>query len=96
MVKDMHWKAECEAAEIKISPSKSEALVLCWKIVGCLLWKRVQVLFARKREMDRWSRTVFVVMQVLYQAIFCKERAEPQFKAFNLLVCSCPDPHLWS
>lgn len=28
LAKDMHWKAECEAAEIKISPSKSEALVL--------------------------------------------------------------------
>lgn len=32
------FTAECEAARIRISTSKSEAMVLCQKKVDCLLW----------------------------------------------------------
>lgn len=80
MTISMHWKAECEADEIKIRPSKSEALVLCWKMVGCLL--------VREEAGDG---------QVIRDGICGNAGAVPgHFKAFNLLVCSCPDPHLLS
>ncbi|KAI3353859.1 hypothetical protein L3Q82_004862 [Scortum barcoo] len=66
----IRFAAECEAAGMRISTSKSEAMVLSWKRVDCPLWvgeeflpqvedfKYLGVLFTSEgkmeREMDRW------------------------------------------
>lgn len=36
--------AQCEAAEIRVSTSKSEAMVLSWKRVGCYFQVRNEIL----------------------------------------------------
>ncbi len=62
--------AECEAAGMTVSTSKTETMVLSWKMVDCSLWVESQLLLQAKEfkylrvlftsegkmelEMDRW------------------------------------------
>ncbi len=73
---------------MRISASKSEAMVLCWKMVDCSLWvwsellpqakefKYLRVLFTSEgkmeHEMDRWIGAASAVMQALYRTIVVK------------------------
>ncbi len=69
------FAAECEVVGMRVSTSKTEAMVLCWKTVDCFLWVGSEVLPKRRsssisrscssegkteREMDRHS-TMFTV-----------------------------------
>ena len=100
--------AECEAAGMRISTSKSEAMTLSRKPMDCLLrvgneslaqvkeFKYLRVLFASEGTMERemeWS--IGVALHSLYRTAHEKS-AEPQGKAHNLLVVLCSYPHLWS
>ena len=83
------FAAECEAVGMRVSTSKSEAMVLCRKTVECSLWvgselmpqakefKYLEVLFTSEgkmeREMDRWIGAVSAVIQVLYRSVVKKE-----------------------
>ena len=76
------FAAECEVVGMRVSTSKSEAMVLCWKTVGCSLWDRSKSLLRGKefkylwvlfmsenkmdREVDRRISAVLAVMQALY------------------------------
>ncbi len=67
---------------MRVSTSKSETMVLCWKTVDCSLWvgsellpqakefKYLGVLFTGEGEMDRWIGAAGAVMQGRYQISF--------------------------
>ena len=92
------FAAECEAAGMRISTSKSEAMVLDRKKVACPLWvwgellphveefKYLGVLFASKgrmeRETDRWISAAATVMRSLYRS----GGIGPKGKALDLRV----------
>ena len=75
------FAAECEAAGMRISTSKSETMVLSWKRVECPLrvrneilpqveeFKYLGVLFTSEgrmeREIDRWIGTASAVLRAL-------------------------------
>ena len=93
------FAAECEAAEMRISTSKFEAMVLDRKKVACSLqagrellpqverFKYLGVLFTSEgrmeRETDRWISAAAAVMWLLYRSVVV---------SVNL----CSYPHLWS
>ncbi|TWW81825.1 hypothetical protein D4764_01G0016400 [Takifugu flavidus] len=105
------FPAACEAAGMKISTSKSEAMVLNRKKVERLLWvkeeilpqveefKYLGVLFTSEgrmeREIDRRIGAASAVMQTLHRSVVVK-RAEPKGEALDLLVDLRSYPHLWS
>jgi len=64
MTSSMHWGGfQCEVVGMRVSTSKSEAMVLCWKTVECSLrvvllpqakeFKYLGVLFTSEGKMDR-------------------------------------------
>ncbi|TWW69254.1 hypothetical protein D4764_18G0000600 [Takifugu flavidus] len=102
------FAAACEAAGMKISTSKSEAMVLDRKKVECLLrvkeeilpqveeFKYLGVLFTSEgrmeREIDRRIRS-----NADSAPVRCgEERAEPKGEALDLPVDLRSYPHLWS
>ena len=82
------FAAECEAAGMRISTSKSETMVLSRKRVGCLLrvgsevlpqveeFKYLGVLFTsdgrREREIDRQIGAASAVVQTLHRSVVVK------------------------
>ncbi|TWW78139.1 R2 Retrovirus-related Pol polyprotein from type I retrotransposable element [Takifugu flavidus] len=101
----------CEAAGMKISTSKSEAMVLNRKKVECLLrvkeevlpqveeFKYLGVLFTSEgrmeREIDRRIGAASAVMRTLHRSLVVK-RAELKGEALDLPVDLRSYPHLWS
>ena len=83
------FAAECEAVGMRVSTSKSEAMVLCRKTVECFLWvgsellpqakefKYLGVLFTSEgkmeREMDRRIGAASAVMRALYRSVVVSE-----------------------
>ncbi|KAK3508878.1 hypothetical protein QTP70_012511 [Hemibagrus guttatus] len=83
------FAAECEAAGMRVSTSKSEAMVLDWKKVACTLqvggevlpqveeFKYLGVLFTSEgrmdREIDRWIGAAAAVMQSMYRSVVVKK-----------------------
>ncbi|TWW53743.1 hypothetical protein D4764_0109230 [Takifugu flavidus] len=105
------FTAACEAAGMKISTSKSEAMVLNRKKVECFLrvkeeilpqveeFKYLGILFTSEgrmeREIDRRIGAASAVMRTLHRSVVVK-RAELKGKALNLPVDLRSYPHLWS
>ncbi|CAB1448574.1 unnamed protein product [Pleuronectes platessa] len=101
--------AECEAAGMRISSAKSEAMTLSRKPMDCLLrvgneslaqvkeFKYLRVLFASEGTMEREigrSSGGGIAFALPHR---CNEkRAEPQGKALDLPVDLRSSPHLWS
>ena len=88
------FAAECEAARIKISTSKSEAMVLIRKKVECLLWVGEEILLQVEKfkylQRGKWSRrSVLCAGRPLWRASWVKRQA------FDLLVDLCSYSHLW-
>ncbi|KAK3541999.1 hypothetical protein QTP86_009835 [Hemibagrus guttatus] len=83
------FAAECEAAGMRVSTSKSEAMVLDRKKVACTLqvggevlpqveeFKYLGVLFTSEgrmdREIDRWIGAVAAVMRSMYRSVVVKK-----------------------
>ena len=101
------FAAECEAAGMRISTSKSEAMVLSRKPMDCLLhvgkflpqvteFKYLGILFSsegtREREMGQRIGAVGTVLHSLNHTVVMKREG----KAFNLPVNLRSYPHLWS
>ena len=96
---------------MRISTSKSEARVLSWKRVDCLLqvggeslpqveeFKYLGVFFMdegkMEREINRRIGAASAVMRTMKRSVVVK-RAEPEGKALNLQVNLRPNSHLWS
>ncbi|TKS65587.1 NLR family CARD domain-containing protein 3 CARD15-like protein [Collichthys lucidus] len=90
------FAAECEAAGMRISTSKSEAIVLGWKRVECSLrvgdevlpqmdeFKYPGVLFTSEgrmeREIDRRISAASAVMQTLHRSVVVKEEMSQKVK----------------
>ncbi|KAK3526236.1 hypothetical protein QTP70_018714 [Hemibagrus guttatus] len=84
-----HFAAECEAAGMRVSTSKSEAMVLDWKKVACTLqvggevlpqveeFKYLGVLFTSEgkmdREIDRRIGAAAAVMRSMYRSVVVKK-----------------------
>ncbi|KAK3522284.1 hypothetical protein QTP86_001721 [Hemibagrus guttatus] len=84
-----HFVAECEMAGMRVSTSKSEAMVLDRKNVACTLqvreeylpqveeFKHLGVLFMSEErmdhELDRWIGAVAAVMRAMYQSVVVKK-----------------------
>ncbi|KAK3568587.1 hypothetical protein QTP86_009401 [Hemibagrus guttatus] len=105
-----HFPAECEVAGMRISTSKSEAMVLDWKKVAFTLqvggeflpqveeFKYLGVLFTSEgrmdREIDRWIGAAAAVMWSMYQSVLVKK--ELRGEALDLPVNLRSYSHLWS
>ena len=90
------FAAECEAVGMRISTSKSEAMVLCRKTVECSLrvgsellpqakeFKYLGVLFTSEgkmeREMDRRIGAASAVMRALYRSVVVKKELSRKAK----------------
>ena len=90
------FAAECEAVGMRVSTSKSEAMVLCRKTVECSLrvgsellpqakeFKYLGVLFTSEgkmeREMDRRIGAASAVMRALYQSVVVKQELSRKAK----------------
>jgi len=90
------FAAECEAVGMRVSTSKSEAMVLCQKMVEFSLrvgsellpqakeFKYLGVLFTSEgkieRVMDRWIGAASAVMWALYQSIVVKRELSRKAK----------------
>ncbi|TWW63116.1 hypothetical protein D4764_03G0001240 [Takifugu flavidus] len=83
------FAAACEAALMKISTSKSEAMVLNRKKVECLLrvkeeFKHLGVLFTSEgrmeREINRWISAAPAVMRTLHQSVEVKRELSRKAK----------------
>ncbi|KAF7225184.1 tyrosine aminotransferase, partial [Nothobranchius furzeri] len=90
------FAAECEAAGMRISSSRSETMVLNWKRVECLLRVRDEVLpqveevkylgvlFTSEgkleREIDRWIGAASAVMRALYRSVVVKRELSQKAK----------------
>uniref|UniRef100_A0A8C6NQ68 Reverse transcriptase domain-containing protein n=1 Tax=Nothobranchius furzeri TaxID=105023 RepID=A0A8C6NQ68_NOTFU len=90
------FTAECEAAGMRISSSKSETMVLIRKRVECLLrvrdevlpqgeeFKYLGVLFTSEgkleREIDRWIGAASAVMRALYRSVVLKKELSQKAK----------------
>ncbi len=68
------FAAKCEAVGMKVSTSKSEAMVLCWKKVDCSLWVGSELLpqarefkYLGEREINRQIGAMLTVMWALYR-----------------------------
>ncbi|KAK3530440.1 hypothetical protein QTP86_024352 [Hemibagrus guttatus] len=91
-----HFAAECEAAGMRVSTSKSEAMVLDWKKVACTLqvegevlpqveeFKYLGVLFMSEgrmdREIDRRISAVAAVMRSMYRSVVVKKELSRKAK----------------
>ncbi|KAI3362441.1 hypothetical protein L3Q82_012244 [Scortum barcoo] len=96
------FAAECEAAGMRISTSKSEAMVLDRKRVACPLrvggevlpqveeFKYLGVLFTSEgkieREIDRRIGAASAVMRSVYRTVVVKKRAESKGEAARLSI----------
>ena len=96
---------------MRISTSKSKAMVLRQKRIDCPLWvggeslpqleefRYLGVLFMSKgkleREIDRQIGSVSAVMETRTQSMVGEERAEPESKPFHLQVNLHPNFYLW-
>ncbi|KAK3512519.1 hypothetical protein QTP70_015647, partial [Hemibagrus guttatus] len=90
------FAAECEAAGMKVSTSKSEAMVLDWKKVACTLqvggevlpqmeeFKYLGVLFTSEgrmdREIDRRIGATAAVMRSMYRSVVVKKELSRKAK----------------
>ena len=90
------FAAECEAVAMRVSTSRSEAMVLCRKTVECSLrvgsellpqakeFKYLGVLFTSEgkmeREMDRWIGAASAVMRALYRSVVVKKELSRKAK----------------
>ncbi|MDG2555420.1 reverse transcriptase domain-containing protein [Vibrio parahaemolyticus] len=90
------FAAECEAVGMRVSTSKSEVMILCWKVVYCLLWvgrellpqvrefKYLGVLFTSEgrmeREMDRRVGAASAGMRALRRSIVVKRELSQKAK----------------
>ncbi|KAK3519713.1 hypothetical protein QTP70_002681 [Hemibagrus guttatus] len=88
--------AECEAAGMRVSTSKSEAMVLNRKKVACTLqvggefrpqveeFKYIGVLFTSEgrvdREIDRWIGAAAAVMRSMYRSVVVKKELSRKAK----------------
>ncbi|TWW73385.1 R2 Retrovirus-related Pol polyprotein from type I retrotransposable element [Takifugu flavidus] len=93
------FAAACEAAGMKISTSKSEAMVLNRKKVECLLRVKEEIL--PQVEEFKYLGVLFMSEGRMEQEINRRihsgeERAEPKGEALDLLVDLRFYPHLWS
>ncbi|KAK3535605.1 hypothetical protein QTP70_017246, partial [Hemibagrus guttatus] len=91
-----HFAAECEAAGMRVSTSKSEAMVLNRKKVACTLqvggevlpqveqFKYLGVLFTSEgrmdREIDRWISAAAAVMRSMYRSVVVKKELSRKAK----------------
>ncbi|KAK3533017.1 hypothetical protein QTP70_006234 [Hemibagrus guttatus] len=91
-----HFAAECEVAGMRVSTSKSEAMVLDWKKVACTLqvggellpqveeFKYLGVLFTSEgrmdREIDRWIGAVAAVTRSMYRSVVVKKETSRKAK----------------
>ncbi|KAK3523520.1 hypothetical protein QTP70_001888 [Hemibagrus guttatus] len=91
-----HFAAECEAAGMRVSTSKSEAMVLDWKKVACTLqvggevlpqveeFKYLGVLFTSEgrmdREIDRRIGAAAAVMRSMYRSVVVKKELSRKAK----------------
>ncbi|KAK3519688.1 hypothetical protein QTP70_000998, partial [Hemibagrus guttatus] len=91
-----HFAAECEVAGMRVSTSKSEAMVLNRKKVACTLqvgwevlpqveeFKYLGVLFMSEgrmdREIDRWIGAVAAVMRYMYWSVVVKKELSRKAK----------------
>ncbi|KAK3557745.1 hypothetical protein QTP86_000302 [Hemibagrus guttatus] len=91
-----HFAAECEAAGMRVSTSKSEAMVLDRKKVACTLqvggevlpqveeFKYLGVLFTSEgrvdREIDRWIGAAAAVMRSMYRSVVVKKELSRKAK----------------
>ncbi|KAK3542227.1 hypothetical protein QTP86_018788 [Hemibagrus guttatus] len=106
------FAAECEAAGMRVSTSKSEAMVLDRKKVACTLqvggevlpqveeFKYLGVLFTSEGrmdcEIDRRIGAAAAVMRSMYRSVVVKKGAEPEGKALDLPFNLRFYSHLWS
>ena len=87
------FAAECEAVRMRVSTSKSEAMVLCRKTVECSLpvgselqpqAKYLRVLFTSEgkmeRVMDRRIGAASAVMRALYRSVVVKKELSQKAK----------------
>ncbi|TWW81631.1 hypothetical protein D4764_01G0014460 [Takifugu flavidus] len=79
------FAAACEAAGMKISTSKSEAMVLNRKKVECLLWVKEEIL----PQVEEFNNADSAPVRS------GEERAEPKGEALDLPVDLRSYPHLW-
>ena len=95
--------------EMRISTSKSEAMVLDWKKVACSLrvegeflphveeFKYLGVLFTSEGRMEREiDRLIGAMAMVVVSVCHSEERAESKGEALDLAVNLRSYPHLWS
>ncbi|KAK3559901.1 hypothetical protein QTP86_026426 [Hemibagrus guttatus] len=91
-----HFAAECEAAGMRVSTSKSEAMVLHWKKVACTLqvggevlaqveqFKYLGVLFTSEGrmdcEIDRLIGAAAAVMRSMYRSVVVKKELSRKAK----------------
>ncbi|KAI3377927.1 hypothetical protein L3Q82_009055 [Scortum barcoo] len=106
------FAAECEAAGMRISTSKSEAMVLDRKRVACPLqvsgevlpqveeFKYLGVLFTSEgkmeREIDRRIGAASAVMRSVYRTVVVKKELSRKAKLSIYRSIYVPTPHLWS
>lgn len=98
------FAAECEAAGMRISTSKSVAMVLSWKRVECPLWvteellpqeeefKHLRAKGRMKWESDRPIRVVAAVMWTLHWSVVVTR--ELSHKVKHSIYCSIYVPTL--
>ncbi len=67
------FAAECEVVGMKVSTSKSEAMVLCQKKVDCSLWVGSELLPQVEREINRRISAASAVMRTLHQTVVVRE-----------------------
>ncbi|KAI3367862.1 hypothetical protein L3Q82_026695 [Scortum barcoo] len=106
------FAAECEAAGMRISTSKSEAMVLDRKRVACPLrvggevlpqveeFKYLGVLFTSEgkmeREIDRRIGAASAVMRSVYRTVVVKKELSRKAKLSIYRSIYASHPHLWS
>lgn len=98
------FAAECEAAGLRISTSKSVAMVLSWERVECPPWVREDVLPQEEefkhlggkgrmeREADKRIRVVATVMWTLHRSVVVKRELNHEVK--HSIYCSIYIPTL--
>ncbi|KAI3356985.1 hypothetical protein L3Q82_003620 [Scortum barcoo] len=106
------FAAECEAAGMRISTSKSEAMVLDRKRVACPLrvggevlpqveeFKYLGVLFTSEgkmeREIDRRIGAASAVMRSVYRTVVVKKELSRKWRSSIYRSIYVPTSHLWS
>ena len=103
------FAAECEAAGMRISTSKSESMVLNRKRVECTLrvgdeilpqveeFKYLGVLFTREWRMEREiDRQIGAASAVMHGSVVVKRELSRKAKLSIYQSIYVPAPHLWS